>query len=237
MKEMENKIGIIRPLILMDRPGREVEHIGGFLSHLKFKLESFKISSINYDRYKPRVVYTVYENSKRILLEEQYKETAKIANILGFTWETIYTGRAHYNKLSKSTSCFTDLTTRYKRIIEFYKPDIVLCYNENFIINCFDDPENDFQQINTSLLSGSFTKYIPFVTFGNLGNFSFILTEQDQINKVKAIDCNKFYIRNDKHKYDIYKMMKYHGSRVDQKCAERFNIVQADNLTFKFLEG
>jgi len=151
----QTQILMIRPLIIMDRPGREVEHIGGFLSHLKFKLQSLKVkASTNYDRYKPRVIYTVYENSKRISLKDQYEETAEIAKILGFTWETIYTGREHYNKLAKTVNCFSDLIRRYKRIINFYNPDIVLCYNENFVVNHFDNPENDFQQINTALLSG-----------------------------------------------------------------------------------
>ena len=105
---IQTKISMIRPLIIMDRPGREVEYIGGFLSHLKFKLQSLKVSTtVNYDRYKPRVVYTVYENSKRILLKDQYEETAEIARILGFTWETIYTGREYYNKLSKNVNCFS----------------------------------------------------------------------------------------------------------------------------------
>lgn len=235
---IQTQISMIRPLIIMDRPGREVEYIGGFLSHLKFKLQSLKVSTtVNYDRYKPRIVYTVYENYKHIALKKQYEETAEMANILGFTWETIYTGRTYYNKLSKNVSCFSDLIRKYKNIINFYNPDVVLCYNENFVVNHFDNPEHDFQQINTALLSGSFTKYRPFITFGNLGNFTFILTEQDRINKVKAIDCNKFYIKNEYHKSDILKSMRYHGSRVDHECAERLNIVQGDNLTFKFLEG
>jgi len=50
----------------------------------------------------------------------------------------------------------------------------------------------DCQQIMTSVHSGSLDKYKPFLTFGNLGNFTFILSEQDKINKVKAIDCNNF---------------------------------------------
>ncbi len=231
------KIPILRPLILMDRPGREVEYIGGFLSHLKFKLNSLMINSkIKYDRFKPHIVYTVYENSKGILLKDQYKETAKIADVLGFTWETIYTGSKYFNKLVQK-KCIIELIERYKRIIDFYKPDVILCYNESNTINYFEKPMYDYQQIMTAIHSGSLDKYKPFLTFGNLGNFTFILSEQDKINKVKAIDCNNFYIKNVQHKSDILKEMRYHGSRVGQDCAERFNIVQADNLTFKFLEG
>ena len=155
---MAPKVTLIRPLILVDRPGREVEYLGGFLSNLKYRLEAFKTDiTANYDRYKPRVIYTVYENSKHIPLANQYKETAKIADILGFTWETIYTGKEYYNKLSGSLQCFTTLTNRYKEIISFYKPDIVLCYNENCVINHYESPSNDSRVIITALLSGSFT--------------------------------------------------------------------------------
>ena len=221
----------------MDRPGREVEYIGGFLSHLKFKLNSLMVNDkIKYDRFKPHIVYTVYENSKRISLKDQYKETVKIADILGFTWETIYTGSKYFNKIVQK-KCFVELVERYKRIIDFYKPDVILFYNEETKINYFPDPKFDYQVAITAIHSGSLDKYTPFLTFGNLGNFTFILSEQDRINKVKAIDCNSFYIKNAQHKLDIFKDMRYHGSRVGQNCAERFNIVQADNLTFKFLEG
>ena len=89
----------------------------------------------------------------------------------------------------------------------------------------------------TAIHSGSLNKYKPFLTFGNLGNFHFILSEQDVENKVKAIDCNNFYIKNSGHKSDILKSMRYYGSRVGKNYAERLNIVQGDNLTFNFLEG